>query len=380
MGHQLESNNDFASRGQMAWHRLGTVFPQDKFISAAEMAELSNTAFEVVKSRNYVERPLSSIDEFLQSFGEVEVSDIPNILTKYKEQTFQKSESFSTVRSDNGHILGTVGERYEVLQNFEMYDFLEQFRAENNFVQYETAGCLQGGKVVFVSAKIPSELVVGKDDKVDEYLLFTNSFDGSGTLRILWTPVRTVCANTLGMALNSAEKATNLKVSSTGHFACNHVSIKHTKNMRKPLAEANKFLGLITNSTANLNGLMNTMLNTRISDKTHMNLLIDLFVTDAQKKVDLQKGANLADVLSTRTVNKIGKYRDAYFNGIGQKGIIGTAYGYYNGVTLMTSHHSAFAQDSTKHPEQHFKNNVMGNATTLTASKAWTQSLNLINN
>ena len=50
------------------------------------------------------------------------------------------------------------------------------------------------------------------DEIVDPYLVFTNSHDGTGAVRVAITPIRIVCQNTLNLALNTANR----------HWSCVH--------------------------------------------------------------------------------------------------------------------------------------------------------------
>jgi hypothetical protein len=50
-------------------------------------------------------------------------------------------------------------------------------------------------------AKLPESIVLPGEDKLDTYLLFSNSHDGSLPIDIRLTTVRVVCNNTLSIAL-----------------------------------------------------------------------------------------------------------------------------------------------------------------------------------
>lgn len=369
--HLIEQNTDFATRGQIAWHRLGTVFPKQQKLTGKEMGEMSNTWFDVQKVENLIEKPIS-LNDFLRD-KEISEDNIVNILKEYEKARFYETGSYSTVRSDNREVLGSVGEGYEVFQNKEMYTFLEQFRGDNNYVRYETAGCLSGGKTVFVTAKIPEKLIVHKD-VVDQYLVITNSHDGSGTLKILWTPIRVVCNNTLSMALSS-RKGTIITPKSTGHFRTNFVSIKHTANMRSAVDRAHSFLGLVSQSQAIIQGQVELLYNTRLSDKDFDKWLVELFVESTDIKKDIRKGAKLQEVVSPRMYNKLNQYKEFYHGAAGQQKIVGTAWGGYNAVTYGITHGTLWRKDEQDNAEQSFKHSFTGTQQTARMSKAWNLAL-----
>jgi len=66
---------------------------------------------------------------------------------------------------------------------------------------YETAGSLRGGSRVWILAKLRRDpMTIVKGDDVEKYLMLSNSHDGTLAVRVGYTPVRVVCANTLAMA------------------------------------------------------------------------------------------------------------------------------------------------------------------------------------
>ncbi len=52
-------------------------------------------------------------------------------------------------------VLGVVTDRYKVVQNTEAFSFTDALLGEG--VRYETAGSLQGGRKVWLLAKLPHE-------------------------------------------------------------------------------------------------------------------------------------------------------------------------------------------------------------------------------
>lgn len=108
----------------------------------------------------------------------------------------------ATIRETDGAVLGIVSNKYRVVQNSEAFQFTDNLIGEG--ATYETAGSLQGGKRVWLLAKLEGTKVAG--DAVDPYLVFSNSFDGSGAIKVALTPVRVVCNNTLRAALSGAKR------------------------------------------------------------------------------------------------------------------------------------------------------------------------------
>ncbi len=136
-----------------------------------------------------------------------------------KEATYLKdgreSGAFALVRSDNQTILTdgrSVGPQYTPLQNRFAFSWFQPF-LDSKEITLETAGCLFGGQKVWVSALINrGPLEITKDDIVEKYLMLSNSHDGTTAVRVGFTPVRVVCANTLAMAHgNEASKLIRIK-------------------------------------------------------------------------------------------------------------------------------------------------------------------------
>ena len=68
-----------------------------------------------------------------------------------------------------------VSDRYRIVQNEEAFRFTDDLLGEG--VTYETAGSLQGGKKVWMLAKLPEKYIIAGDE-VTPYLVLFNSHDG----------------------------------------------------------------------------------------------------------------------------------------------------------------------------------------------------------
>ena len=109
----------------------------------------------------------------------------------------------ANLRDTDHQVLGVVTDRYRVVQNAEAFAFTDGLLGEG--VRYETAGSLQNGRKIWLLAKLPDKYII-EGDQIDPYLVFSNSHDGSGSIKVAMTPIRVVCQNTLNLALSSAKR------------------------------------------------------------------------------------------------------------------------------------------------------------------------------
>ena len=204
MAHQLATSNGRISmmyHGETPWHRLGTMLSQPP-TSAEAMAE-AGLDYEVIGSPVYTRNPQGV--------------EIP--LPDHR----------MNVRADDGRCLGMVSRQYRVIQNREAFNFLDALVAEGD-LRYHTAGALGDGERVWMLAKLPREVRVrGTEDVTEQYLLLSNSHDGSQALRCFFTPIRVVCNNTLTAAIRGHDRG---------------ITIRHTGDIAAKVDQARQVLGL----------------------------------------------------------------------------------------------------------------------------------------
>ena len=126
----------------------------------------------------------------------------------------------ANVRDSDRKVLGVVSERYRIIQNEEAFSFTDALLGQG--VRYETAGSLQEGRKVWLLARLPREYIMS-GEHISPYLVFSNTHDGSGAVKVALTPVRVVCNNTLNLALDTAKRSW---------------SMIHTGNIRDKIREA----------------------------------------------------------------------------------------------------------------------------------------------
>ena len=110
----------------------------------------------------------------------------------------------ANIRDRDRRVLGVVTDRYKIIQNKEAFAFTDALLGKG--VRYETAGSLQGGRRVWLLARLPKEYIIS-GEQVSPYLVFSNTHDGSGAVKVALTPVRGVCCKTLNRALDTAKRS-----------------------------------------------------------------------------------------------------------------------------------------------------------------------------
>jgi len=134
------------------------------------------------------------------------------------------------MRSSDNKALGIVTDRYKIVQNREAFAFTDALLG--NGIQYETAGSLASGKRIWLLARMEDRLMA--EEQMENYLVFTNTHDGTGAIRVACTSVRVVCQNTLNLALNQASR----------HWSCVHKGDIQSKldEARFTLASAERYM------------------------------------------------------------------------------------------------------------------------------------------
>ncbi|MFI8932605.1 DUF932 domain-containing protein [Streptomyces sp. NPDC053474] len=213
MSHGLEVHSDgtasFVSARLDAWHRLGRIRPG--LLTAEEaLADAYLSEWNV--------RKIGGVHAY-----EISDSGVTRI----------DSDDYFTVRTNPRtgmtERLGTVGRKYEPVQNEEHCELLNLL-VEESGAHFETAGSLHGGKRVFVTMKLPKAISIAGADDVDLYLAGLNSHDGSSGFRFNVSPTRIVCANTQHMAVANAVA---------------HYTVRHTSGAKAKIAEARQALGMV---------------------------------------------------------------------------------------------------------------------------------------
>ena len=320
MSHGLEIKNGKASMmytnsGETPWHRLGT-FLNETAVTAEEAIVAAGMDWEVSTQ---------------------EISCDGSIVPDFK----------AIVREDTQEVLGIRKNKYTPYQNKDAFKVLDPFIGLNKAV-WHTAGVLGKGERIWVLAKLPGQIEVTKNDVIDKYFLLTNSHDGSTGIKLIFTPIRVVCQNTLQMALVGGESSI--------------MNIRHTKNHEIKIKQALKILGLVEKLSEDFTTDAKKMYEFKMTDADIDSYLANIIniAGEAKEKVKLYEDKSYI------------RYRDYIEGGIGTdiQGVKGSLWGAYNAVT-----------EAVDHADRKIKNELqykMFGAGAIIKDKAWKAAKKLI--
>src|SRR3990167_5415713 len=296
MAHNLnmdeEGKASMMYTGETPWHKLGTY-----------LGENAVTAEEAIKAANM---------EWEVSLQNIQCDAIESTIPGFK----------AVVRNDIEEVLGIRKQKYTPYQNKDAFKVLDPFIGEGQAVLH-TAGVLGKGERVWILAKLPGQLEVTKNDVIDKYFLLTNSHDGSTGIKLMFTPIRVVCQNTLQMALVSGQSSI--------------MNIKHTKNHEIKIKQALKVLGLVEKIAEDFEIDAKKMYEFKMSDADIDAYLADIINITGEAKEKTKLYADKSYI----------RYRDYIEGGIGTdiQGVKGSLWGAYNAVTEAIDHPTRKVKD-----------------------------------
>ena len=295
MAHNLNYNeqtgtHSFFSVKEKAWHNLGQIV-QD-YPTSKEALRFAGLDFEVLKRPN------------------IHLLDDGKVITS--------QNSFYTYRPDTNAVLGDkLGADYQVVQNVDAFSFFDAIVGGEGIL-YETAGALGNGERIFITAKLPDYIKVGKDDLIERYLFLTTSHDGYGSITAAFTPTRIVCNNTLNIALGNRT---------------NTIKIRHTRSAEDRLKEAHKVMGISNKLTDELDAIFNQWVKVRITDREMKKLIQLALVPNKEVLRNIQLG-NMDDLSTCFTNICESAYEYAMSSPTQQTETTkGTVFGAYNAIT-----------------------------------------------
>ena len=277
--------------GGTPWHGLGTKI-QNGFISPSEMMKVAGLDWKV------------SLEDAYLSDG--------TLIPKAKVSR----------RESDGKIFGVVGDRYHILQNNEAFQWFAPF-IESRSAEFETAGSLKEGRVIWVQAKTAIKGEVVKGDEVESRILLSHSHDGTLSIRSGFTPQRVVCWNTLSAAHNSSSSKL--------------LRMKHTKSAALTLEKVREVMDL-----ANRDFIATMEQYKFLASKSILKKDLEMYVTAVLGK---EEEGEVKELRSS-TIEKIELF---YETGKGHELGAGTAWNAYNAITEYLTWDKGRTKDNRLH-------------------------------
>ena len=210
MAHGITSTDGAAYSFLPAWHNKGTVV--DHAMTSAEAIELCDPRLDWTALQVPIFADVSA--EF--------PGEAPVIIP----------DKYMNIRSDNMQLLGIVSSKYRISQNVDCFRLLDDAVADGS-MRFESAFSMHGGKDIAILGILPSQDIdkLSDNDELKRYILFTNNHAGQRKLNLLQTSVRTVCANTVRLALSLASDE-------------DVISVKHVGDLESKMGDVREMLGI----------------------------------------------------------------------------------------------------------------------------------------
>jgi len=210
MAHEIELVGGKASTayfGKTPWHRLGTELDETDIFDWQKTCVKSGLDWDV---------------------------ELVSLVTADSQV---KVENKAVRRSSDQKILGVVGPRFQPLQNKDAFGWFQPF-LDAKEASLECAGSLRSGSRVWVLARLNrSAIEVAAGDIVEKFLLLSHGHDGSLSVRVGFTPIRVVCANTLAMA-HGSDASKLIRVKHSRSVLDNLAAIRETISIANERFEA----------------------------------------------------------------------------------------------------------------------------------------------
>ena len=238
----------------------------------------------------------------------------------------------ANVRDLDDKVLGVVTDRYKVVQNDEAFAFTDGLLGEG--VRYETAGALLDGRKVWILARMPREFIIN-GEQISPYLVFSNTHDGSGAIKVAVTPIRVVCNNTLNLALSTAKRSW---------------SMVHTGDVQGKMEEAKQTLFMAEKYMSRLGREFEKLRKIELTDRQVMDYIKLLLPYE-----------NEDNSLHVRNINRLREdMQKRYFDAPDLKDVGNNAYRFVNAVSDFATHSEPIRR-TKNFKENLFSRTVEGN-------------------
>jgi len=349
MAHNIEERNgkfSFAENGsrERAWHGLGEVVNEPMFV--ADALKLCRADYNVQL------QPIVALSEDL-----VKAMDNGEFINAAMLRDLLVDGKMATMRTDLNTALGITSDAYGIVQNSDAFKFVDMLCSGMNAERdvhptIECCGVLGKGERVFVTCKMPEDIILNPrtDDRIETYVVFTTSHDGTGAVRCMVTNIRVVCSNTLNWAMKHNSGRISFRHSSKVMSRLDLLNKENAEFAYRTLGLWNEYEKVFKESLEHLN-------NIKLAEKDLDTIIAEITLADEAKKAFLETRNIEHEAIATRGRNIFLGMKEAMENGIGQDILErGTALWAINGITTYFQNEANF-----KNEEVMFDNMMDGN-------------------
>ncbi len=317
-----------------------------------------------IRLSNYSRTPWSNRITFDDSIADGKSAIVNAHLdwTVEKQRLFTSSDGINVVeipkykavvRQSDQTPLGVVSNVYQPIQNTEAFELMDNLVRDGK-IKYHTAGTTNNGRRVWLLGKIGESEVV-PNDVMDKYLFLFNTHDGSGSLKVILTNIRVICANMI-RALLANHKGEGF-------------SIRHTTNAQENIRLASEIFDSSMKKFKDFDDFTKKLASIQL-DSNMWDEFTKTLIPDPPK--DKQVSQKL---LTTRS-NARNKLTELFESGTGQDipGVAGTAWAALNAITEYANYFSG-ARGADKQ-EKRFESSLFGSGARL-VDKATTQLIKM---
>lgn len=227
-----------------------------------------------------------------------------------------QSDRFAVMRDKEGfekQILGVVGERYELFQNKDAFEWMRPLVDSKNW-RIDTAGVLCEGKKVWALLH-QDQVEIVPNDVLQEYLLFTWGHDGQTPAIFQPTMIRVVCDNTLQASLSCGNK----------------VCIQHSRSMGNKLQFVQNLFTETQDAFKTQIEVFQKLLDKQLTTNRIEELIEKMYGAKTESKI--------AQTLSNQKVEFLKDFCLEKASGIKELGIRNTGYGLFNALSEANEHY-----------------------------------------
>lgn len=191
-------------------------------------------------------------------------------------RTGERTKYTMNFRKDNNDVLGVVGKNYTPVQNHEAFAFVDEMSPLG--ISYEAVGMTEKGNRTWMCVKLNDAHIL--DDKIENYIILTNSHDGSGSMKVTMSPMRMWCHNCLSFVFKQNAARTQ--------------SLRHVSTVQSKMKEAQEVYGIANAYMAALEKEANELSKIKVAPADFDKVCSELFpiAEDATiRTIDNQKQA-----------------------------------------------------------------------------------------